>query len=54
MEQDYPARLALDWADRKHAWALRVTGESRIQQGELEHTPVALARAFRDARSPSR
>ena len=42
MEQDYAARLALDWADRKHAWALQVTGEDRIEQGELEHTPEAV------------
>ncbi len=41
MEQDYAARLALDWADRKLAWALKVTGENRIEQGDLEHTLAA-------------
>jgi len=34
--------LGIDWADQKHRWALRVEGQSRIQQGELEHTPEAI------------
>jgi transposase len=34
--------LGIDWADQKHRWALRVAGQSRIQQGELEHTPEAI------------
>jgi transposase len=42
MEQEYAVRLALDWADRKHAWALQVTGEDRIEEGELDHTPEAV------------
>ena len=42
MEQDYAVRLALDWADRKHAWAMQVTGENRTEQGQLEHTPEAV------------
>jgi transposase len=42
MEQEYAVRLALDWADRKHAWAMQVTGEHRTEQGELEHTPEAV------------
>jgi transposase len=42
MEQDYAVRLALDWADRKHAWALQVTGENCTEQGELDHTPEAV------------
>jgi transposase len=34
--------LGIDWADRKHRWAMRIDGEIRIQQGELEHTPEAV------------
>ena len=34
--------LGIDWADQKHRWALRIDGEARIQQGELEHTPEAV------------
>ena len=34
--------LGMDWADQKHRWAMRVAGQSRIQQGELEHTPEAI------------
>jgi len=42
MQSDYAARLGIDWADQKHAWALQVAGESRTEQGELEHTPEAV------------
>jgi transposase len=34
--------LGMDWADQKHRWALRVAGQSRLQQGEVEHTPEAM------------
>jgi transposase len=34
--------LGIDWADEKHRWAMRINGESRIHQGELEHTPEAV------------
>ena len=34
--------LGIDWADQKHRWAMRIGGETRIQQGELEHTPEAV------------
>ncbi|MBV9036659.1 MAG: IS110 family transposase [Acidobacteriaceae bacterium] len=34
--------LGIDWADEKHRWAMRIDGEARIQQGELEHTPEAV------------
>lgn len=34
--------LGIDWADEKHRWAMRIDGESRIQEGELEHTPEAV------------
>jgi transposase len=34
--------LGIDWADQKHRWAMRIDGEARIQQGELEHSPEAV------------
>jgi len=34
--------LGIDWADQRHQWAMRINGETRIQQGELEHTPEAV------------
>jgi transposase len=34
--------LGIDWADEKHRWAMRIDGETRIHQGELDHTPEAV------------
>jgi transposase len=35
--------LGIDWADKNHRWAMQVAGaNTRIEQGELEHTPEAL------------
>lgn len=34
--------MGIDWADKKHAFTLQVCGESRIERGELEHTPEAI------------
>jgi hypothetical protein len=34
--------LGIDWADQKHRWAMRIDGEAKIQQGDLEHTPEAV------------
>jgi hypothetical protein len=34
--------MGIDWADKKHAWALQVEGTSGIARGELEHTPEAV------------
>src|ERR1700733_14875650 len=43
MTQDKVAAwIGIDWADQKHRWAMRVEGETRIQQGDLEHTPEAV------------
>ena len=36
--------LGIDWADEKHRWAMHIQGETRIQHGELEHTPEAVDR----------
>jgi transposase len=41
-EDRVAAWLGIDWADQKHRWAMRLTGETRIYQGELEHTPEAI------------
>jgi transposase len=38
--------LGIDWADQKHRWAMRIDGEARIQQGELDHTPEAVEQFF--------
>jgi transposase len=43
MKQDEVAAwLGIDWADQKHRWAMRIDGEAKIQQGDLEHTPEAV------------
>ena len=39
---DFAAFVALDWADRKHAWASQAWGQARVEYGELENTPEAV------------
>src|SRR6185437_3890232 len=39
---EFAAWIGIDWADKKHAFTLQVCGESRIERGELEHTPEAI------------
>lgn len=39
---EFAAWLGIDWADQKHALALRKSGETKIEHGELEHTPEAI------------
>jgi len=39
---DFAAFVALDWADRKHAWASQASGQARGEYGELENTPEAV------------
>jgi hypothetical protein len=34
-EETVSIRLGIDWADRKHRWAMRVYGQTRIMQGEF-------------------
>jgi len=41
-ETEFAALVGIDWADRKHAWALQVGGDSEIEHGELDHTPEAV------------
>jgi len=42
-EPQFAAFIALDWADRVHAWALQVAGSTQRETGRLEHTPEAIA-----------
>jgi len=39
---DYTAYVALDWADKKHAWALQEAGQKRMETGWLDNTPEAV------------
>ncbi len=39
---DYAALVGIDWADRQHAFALQVAGQSQLEQGVLEQKPEAL------------
>ena len=41
-EPEYAAFVALDWADREHAWALEVAGNGKREHGKLKHTPEAI------------
>jgi transposase len=41
-EPDYAGYVALDWADREHAWAREVPGSSKRESGKLKQTPEAL------------
>ena len=39
---EFAAFIGIDWADRKHAWALQVENERCVEHGELDHTPQAV------------
>jgi transposase len=41
-ELRFAAFAALDWADRKHVWALRPADSDGVEYGELENTPEAV------------
>ena len=41
-EPDFVAFIAIDWADREHAWAMQVAGSSKRETGKFEHTPEAV------------
>jgi transposase len=38
-ETEFVAFVGIDWADQKHAWALKSAGDSGVEQGNLAHTP---------------
>lgn len=42
VEEPFAAFVALDWADEKHAVALRVAGQTHTEHSTLEHKPEAL------------
>lgn len=41
-EEDFAIFVAIDWADKKHVWALVKAGSSKREQGEIETTPEAV------------
>ena len=41
-EEKYAAWLAIDWADKKHVWAMISADSSQRQQGELQASPEAV------------
>ncbi|MEP6507650.1 MAG: IS110 family transposase [Gemmatimonadales bacterium] len=43
---EFAAWIGIDWADKKHRWAMRIHGEARVQQGDLESTPEAVEQFF--------
>jgi transposase len=42
METEFAAYVAIDWADRRHAWMLQAPGSSVREAGSTEHTPEAV------------
>jgi transposase len=40
--ENYTAFVALDWGDKKHAFARQSTGVERMEQGSIDATPEAL------------
>jgi transposase len=41
-QPDFAAFIAIDWADREHAWAMQVAGGTQRETGKLKHTPEAI------------
>jgi transposase len=41
-EEDFAVFIAIDWADKKHVWALGKAGSPKREQGEIEATPEAV------------
>ena len=41
--KEFAAYVGIDWADQKHAWALKASTQSVVIQGELLHTPEAVS-----------
>ena len=41
-EPAFAAFVAIDWADRKHVWALQPNDSAVREQGEIKHTPEAV------------
>ena len=41
-QTEFAAFIGIDWADRKHAWALQVENGRCVEHGGLDHTPEAV------------
>lgn len=41
-EPEYAAYVAIDWADREHAWALEVAGSGKREKGRLLQSPETI------------
>src|SRR5512138_3488341 len=41
-ELEFGAFVAIDWADKEHAWSLQVAGESRRETGKLAQRAEAI------------
>jgi hypothetical protein len=41
-QDEFAAFVGIDWAERKHAFALQDGKPERIEVGEIEHTPEAV------------
>ena len=42
-EPEFAAFIAIDWADREHAWAMQPAGSTQRESGNLAQTPEAIA-----------
>ena len=47
-EPNFAAFVAIDWADRKHTFALQEAATGHREGGEIEHTPEAVGSPHRD------
>jgi transposase len=41
-QSDFAAFVAIDWADQKHVWTLKVVGTPGREHGHLDHTPESI------------
>ncbi len=41
-EPRFAALVAIDWADKKHAWSIQSASSKQCERGEIEHTPEAV------------
>ncbi len=42
IQPEFVALIGIDWGDKKHAWALQAGDSTKIEKGEIEHTPEAI------------
>jgi hypothetical protein len=42
MENEFAAFVAIDWADQKHAWMIRVGESGERRGGVIDHTPESV------------